>query len=307
MTGSNKFLATFALLGLSISFLTACGSDDGAPKVSGEYGATPTISAGKGDAPKKLLSKVLKEGTGSACGEDATVNVAYKGQLWNGKQFDSSYERGETTIFPLSGVVEGWREGLKNAKPGSRMELVIPPDKGYGDQAQANIPAKSTLVFVVDVYQCVSAKTGIEQLKKATSTGQQAKGLTISGDLGKKPTLQVDQDKLPKQTELIEIARGSGEKITADSTVIFHLSGTDKASGETKTTWDGQSPQTVEIKQAQPNLDTLVGKTVGSRIAGTVVVGQAPGGEAAGKVPAAEPTVVVMDIIGVLKPVKTKK
>jgi peptidylprolyl isomerase len=29
--------------------------------------------------------------------------------------------------------------------------LIVPPDMGYGAQAQPNIPANSTLVFVVDI------------------------------------------------------------------------------------------------------------------------------------------------------------
>ena len=29
--------------------------------------------------------------------------------------------------------------------------MVIPPEFGYGDQAQGNIPADSTLVFVIDI------------------------------------------------------------------------------------------------------------------------------------------------------------
>lgn len=48
------------------------------------------------------------------------------------------------------GVIEGWLEGLKGQKVGSEVLLVVPPSLGYGDQAQGEIPANSTLVFVVD-------------------------------------------------------------------------------------------------------------------------------------------------------------
>lgn len=49
------------------------------------------------------------------------------------------------------GVIEGWLEGLKGQKVGSEVLLVVPPSLGYGDQAQGEIPANSTLVFVVDI------------------------------------------------------------------------------------------------------------------------------------------------------------
>jgi peptidylprolyl isomerase len=51
----------------------------------------------------------------------------------------------------LSQVVEGWTIGLSGMKVGSRVLLAIPPELGYGDQAQPDIPANSTLYFVVDI------------------------------------------------------------------------------------------------------------------------------------------------------------
>jgi peptidylprolyl isomerase len=36
-------------------------------------------------------------------------------------------------------------------KVGGRRLLIIPPDLGYGAQAQGSIPANETLIFVVDL------------------------------------------------------------------------------------------------------------------------------------------------------------
>ena len=53
-------------------------------------------------------------------------------------------------------VIEGWDKGLVGKKVGSRVLLVIPPEQGYKDKAQgADIPANSTLVFVVDILGAV--------------------------------------------------------------------------------------------------------------------------------------------------------
>lgn len=79
------------------------------------------------------------------------VRLAYTGVLWDDKtEFDSSW--GKTPVsFSLDQVVEGFGEGLRGQTVGSQVLIVIPPELGYGDQANAAVPAGSTLVFVVDI------------------------------------------------------------------------------------------------------------------------------------------------------------
>jgi peptidylprolyl isomerase len=48
-------------------------------------------------------------------------------------------------------MIPGFAEALDGKTVGSQVLVVIPPDQGYGDQAQGPIPADSTLVFVVDI------------------------------------------------------------------------------------------------------------------------------------------------------------
>jgi len=50
-------------------------------------------------------------------------------------------------------VIAGFDEGLVGQTVGSRVLLVIPPDKGYGPEGnpQAGIGGTDTLVFVVDL------------------------------------------------------------------------------------------------------------------------------------------------------------
>ncbi|RVX42056.1 peptidylprolyl isomerase [Nonomuraea polychroma] len=113
----------------------------------------PTLTTKTSDKPSdKLVVKTIIEGTGAKVQPNQTLTVHYTGKIWGtDKQFDSSWERGEPAEFPLSGVIQGWQQGLAGVPVGSRVVLSIPPNLGYGDQAQQNIPAKSTLVFVVDV------------------------------------------------------------------------------------------------------------------------------------------------------------
>ena len=291
----SSSLASLCLMGgLLCASLTACSSDKSqfGVTVEGEYGKTPTVSAGKGDAPKELKVATLKEGKGASCGSGAVLQVNYHGQLWNGKKFDSSFGRGTPAVFSLKQVVAGWGQGLKDAKPGSRTLLVIPPDLGYGNQATGDIPAGSTLVFVVDTLKCLSAaqmKQGEQDLAKAKATSQTLPGLEVSGNLGAKPTLKVSTDKLPKDRTVTALAQGTGAALKADDVVVVHQSWLDQ-SGKTVSTWDSQTPMPLQGEKtlAQLGLDKeLAGKTIGSRLAlSTQQNGQA--------------VAFVMDIVGTL-------
>jgi FKBP-type peptidyl-prolyl cis-trans isomerase len=116
-------------------------------------GKAPTLTTKTSDKPsKELVVKTLIEGTGAKVQPTQTLTVHYTGKIWGtDKEFDSSWGRGEPAAFPLSNVIQGWQKGLAGVPVGSRVVMSIPPDLGYGDQEQQGIPAKSTLVFVVDV------------------------------------------------------------------------------------------------------------------------------------------------------------
>ena len=76
-------------------------------------------------------------GDGPAVESGQTVTVQYVGVKWSdGSVFDSSWERGQPVDFPVGtgGVIAGFEEGLIGQTVGSRVMLIIPPDKGYGEQ-----------------------------------------------------------------------------------------------------------------------------------------------------------------------------
>jgi peptidylprolyl isomerase len=114
----------------------------------------PKISKGTGTAPSGLLIRDLVVGTGQAAVASDSVNVQYVGVLYvNGKEFDSSWDRGsDPANFPLSGVVPGFAGGIVGMKVGGRREIVIPGDLGYGPAGNPPvIPPNAVLVFVVDL------------------------------------------------------------------------------------------------------------------------------------------------------------
>ncbi len=102
--------------------------------------------------PSGLQYKILQAGTGPKPTAGDTVVCNYKGTLIDGKEFDSSYKRGQPATFPVSGVIKGWTEALQLMPVGSKWQLFIPPDLAYGDrQAGADITPGSTLVFEVEL------------------------------------------------------------------------------------------------------------------------------------------------------------
>lgn len=113
----------------------------------------PTLTTKTKEKPsKELVVKTLIEGSGAKVAEGNTLTVHYTGKIWGtDKEFDSSWSRSEPASFPLGNVIQGWQKGLVGVPVGSRVVMSIPPEMGYGAQEQQNIPANSTLVFVVDV------------------------------------------------------------------------------------------------------------------------------------------------------------
>ncbi len=102
--------------------------------------------------PSGLEYKIVKEGTGPKPTASDTVVCNYRGTLIDGKEFDSSYKRGQPATFPVNGVIKGWTEALQLMPVGSKWQLFIPPDLAYGDRgAGADIGPDSTLVFEVEL------------------------------------------------------------------------------------------------------------------------------------------------------------
>lgn len=99
-----------------------------------------------------LQYKVIREGTGKSPTADNTVEVHYRGTLVDGKEFDSSYKRGQTVTFPVSGVIPGWTEGLQLMKEGGKYMLFLPPGLAYGERgAGRDIGPDETLIFEVEL------------------------------------------------------------------------------------------------------------------------------------------------------------
>ncbi len=99
-----------------------------------------------------LQFKQLVAGNGAKPTTSDRVKVHYHGTLIDGTVFDSSYQRGEPIVFPVTGVIAGWVEGLQLMNVGSKFELTIPSNLAYGANGSgAVIGPDATLIFEVEL------------------------------------------------------------------------------------------------------------------------------------------------------------
>ena len=116
----------------------------------------PQVDVPVGQAPSyQLETEDLVEGTGEEATPGRTVEVHYVGVSWqNGREFDSSWDRGRTFKFGLGkgDVIQGWDQGVAGMKVGGRRRITIPPMLAYGKRGAGGvIGPDETLVFVVDL------------------------------------------------------------------------------------------------------------------------------------------------------------
>src|SRR5580700_10188710 len=102
--------------------------------------------------PSGLQYKILTAGKGPKPTTSDSVVCNYRGTLIDGKEFDSSYKRGQPATFPVTGVIKGWTEALQLMPVGSKWQLVVPSDLAYGERGQGpDIGPNATLIFEVEL------------------------------------------------------------------------------------------------------------------------------------------------------------
>jgi FKBP-type peptidyl-prolyl cis-trans isomerase len=94
-----------------------------------------------------LQYKILKAGTGEMPKADDMVTVNYRGTHVDGTEFDSG-----TREFPANRVIPGWSQALQLMPVGSKWQLFIPSDLGYGQRGHSPaIGPNETLLFDVEL------------------------------------------------------------------------------------------------------------------------------------------------------------
>jgi peptidylprolyl isomerase len=315
----SRRLAPAALTVAAVLALTACGSStastpgttssDAASSsaayvegtagvtVTGAAGAKPTVTVGADTKNTTVLTVsdvIVGDGAVIKAGDSVTAHYVGVGAN-TGKQFDSSWDRGQPAQFSLSGVIKGWANGLVGAKIGGRRLLVIPGDQGYGANppSGSGIEANEVLVFVVDLLPTPKPTVGPHVTGSA--------GVTVTGAAGAKPTVTVSAETAKvTQLTLNDITEGTGDPVAPGATVTVNYVGVGGITGkEFDTSW-GKQPAQFPLGQVIKGWqDGIPGMKVGGR---RVLV--IPGAQGYGANPPSgsgiqpnEPLVFVVDLV----------
>jgi peptidylprolyl isomerase len=197
----------------------------GLPTVTGAFGKEATIAL-PSPTPSGFSATVLTPGKGRAVAKGDLLIAHYLGQTWrNGQVFDQSYDRGEPATFPIGvgQVVPGWDEGLVGKNVGSRVLLVLPPDKGYGSDGNvtAGILGTDTLVFVVDIVDAIGANASASGRAVPPSINLPTVSIVDGA-----PAITIPRG-VPAPTTLISepLIEGTGPRVVSGQTLVVHYVG----------------------------------------------------------------------------------
>jgi FKBP-type peptidyl-prolyl cis-trans isomerase len=145
--------------------LAACGGGSKATPTSTPPAATATsvsaTSAVAGPIPTvegvatvtasslQIIDTIV--GTGAEAKVGDTITAQYTGYLEDGTIFDGPTLHGGPIQFSLSGVIQGWTDGVPGMKVGGKRRLVIPPALAYGAAGRSGIPPNATLTFDIEL------------------------------------------------------------------------------------------------------------------------------------------------------------
>lgn len=235
------------------------------------------------ELPTELERTVLREGTGDPAEAGDTIVLDYVGvRSEDGVEFDASYNRGEPfrTEIGAGLVIQGWDEGLVGSQVGERVQLDIPAELAYGDQARGEvILANTPLTFVIDVEEIIE---GIDPADIPTEPG-----IPLS-DVG------------VLDTEFVELEPGDGDTLELGDTALVRYVYFRADNGVVlETNWSNDPPPIPYDDALLPGLlEGMEGMQVGERRAITIPPedGFGPGGQPQAGLPAGTDIVFVLEL-----------
>lgn len=164
-----------------------------------------------------LYYNITKQGEGEKIKAGETVNVNYRGQLIDGKIFDTNMDSSFHHMEPFTlevgkgRVIKGWDEGLQLLKKGSKAMLYIPSGLAYGPQERNPIPANAILIFEVEI---TAVKTPEEAKKDAEEKAAKQR---------KEAEEKSAKQKLTEDSELKEYFAKNNIKATRTETGLYYV------------------------------------------------------------------------------------
>ena len=122
-------------------------------KIGEEFMTANATKEGIKTLPEGIQYQVITEGTGAKPLVTSNIKAHYAGRLLDGKEFDSSYRRGQPFTARVNQLIKGWQIALPLMQEGSKWRLWIPSHLAYGDNGVPGIPGGATLDFEVELIQ----------------------------------------------------------------------------------------------------------------------------------------------------------
>ncbi len=172
----NKIFAGFFLLGLVALCFSSCDNNDIGKQRERELERLDLFLKKNNITTKPTASGLYymetEKGTGDTIKVGDRVQILYR--MWRiVADGDSSdvvdynidalgrwYEPLEFTVTPpsASSVIEGINEAVKMMQKGTRANLIIPSELGYGQNGSYSIPGFATLLYDIRIYKVYPAK-----------------------------------------------------------------------------------------------------------------------------------------------------
>ncbi len=187
---------------------------------------------------------------GGSPSSDATIVVNYEAYLAeSGTLIDSSYARGESSVYDMSDLIDGWAEALQLMNPGDEWLVFVPAEEAFGAEPLGDlIPANSDLVYRVELEGFLSQS----DLQQAAASLPAAPAANVTGpDMAAwQAYLPWDPEKqgivtLPSGVSLVALERGPQDVPTpgADDVVRIHYEGRlAETSDFFDSSWSGGGP-----------------------------------------------------------------
>ncbi len=159
LTMALTFLVTASFLTIAVIYSAIAEKDKQDPTTQ----MNPNSLAGtklKDFTPIASITELQKTdtklGTGVEAKADDAVSVDYTGAVAaTGVIFQSSLDSGDPISFSLSGVIQGWSEGVPGMKEGGTRRLLVPAALAYGPNPPdgSGIPPNADLVFDITLHK----------------------------------------------------------------------------------------------------------------------------------------------------------
>jgi FKBP-type peptidyl-prolyl cis-trans isomerase FkpA len=114
--------------------------------------AAPTSAPARKTTASGIVIETVQAGAGASPKATDTVTVHYRGTLPDGREFDSSYKRGQPASLALDRVIPCWTEAVQTMKVGGKSRITCPPQLAYGERGAGGvIPPNATLTFDIEL------------------------------------------------------------------------------------------------------------------------------------------------------------